>query len=465
MAAIPPLPAQLDWSYTATKGRGFSAAPPAESGSPVRSVAVLGAWHQGVVISACLADLGHSVKVATAESELGNFRDGIPPVGEPLLSELIRSNLAAGRLQFTANPSDALDGADLVYLSADTPVGVDDVPDIRPVQALARLIGRHRRGDITLIVTAQVPVGTTASLADSVVELSPAYRCDYAYVPEFLRLGTAVENFRTPDRIVVGCDEPAVARRVAAIYESFDSPIVSTSVRTAEMAKHAANAFLATSISFANEISDLCQAVGADAADVEQILKLDPRIGPRAFLSPGLGFAGGTLGREVRTLQRLGREYRVPTTLANATWRINKRRPEVIAQMLREEFETLDGCQVGVLGLTYKEGTSTLRRAISLDIVRGLASSGVRVKAWDPLANYAEVSNLPPMEICDDAYAVATESDAVVLITGWEGMDELDFGRLLGSMRGNLFIDAGNVLAEEPMEGVGFKYRTIGRRP
>ncbi len=329
----------------------------------IAEICVADTWHQGSVIAACLADAGHTVKAVANEADLSGFNRGNPPVHEPLLPELITRNLEAGRLRFTTDIGEALAGAEFAYLSVDTPVAANDIPNVRPVEKLARSIGSNRSGDLALIVTAQVPVGTTDILSRLVMEPFPNYRCDFAHVPEFLRLGNAVELFRNPDRIVIGSNEEPVAARIAAIYEPLGRPIVRTSVRTAEMAKHAANAFLATSISFANEIADLCESLGADARDVERILKLDPCIGDRAFLGPGLGFAGCTLGREVRTLQRLGHQHRVDTALVNGTWRINKRRPGIVPRRLQSALGTMEGRQVGILGPSYKAGTSTLRRA------------------------------------------------------------------------------------------------------
>ena len=230
-------------------------------------------------------------------------------------------------------------------------------------------------------------------------EHAAGHRCAVAYVPEFLRLGAAVDTFRQADRVVIGCDDSAVAERVAGLYRPLGRPIVCTDTRSAEMAKHALNAFLATSISFINEMANLCEVLDADASEVARILKLDQRIGKHAFLSPGLGFAGGTLGREVRALQKLGTARSVPTPLIDAVWQVNSARAQLITRRLTAVLGSLAGQQIGILGLTYKAGTSTLRRAISLDIIRDLVAQGAEIKAFDPLANLAEESHLPPMQM------------------------------------------------------------------
>jgi UDPglucose 6-dehydrogenase len=284
-----------------------------------------------------------------------------------------------------------------------------------------------------------------------------------AYIPEFLRLGIAVETFRQADRFVIGCNDPAIADRVAALYKPLGRPIVFTDIRSAEMAKHASNTLLATSISFINEIADLCEVVGANALEVAKIMKLDRRIGEYAFLSPGLGFAGGTLGREIRALQKIGSTYRVPTPLMDAAWQINTQRAKLISRRLSEALGHLEGQQIGILGLTYKAGTSTLRRAISLDITRDLVGQGACIKAFDPLANLTEVNKLPPMEICTDPYQVAQGSNGIVLITEWADIHSLDLRRLRKNMQGDVFLDTRNLLDPDRMAEAGFRYFGIGR--
>ncbi len=284
-----------------------------------------------------------------------------------------------------------------------------------------------------------------------------------AYVPEFLRLGTAVHNFRHPDRVVIGVKNRQVAEKIAKLYQPLKRPIVITDVRSAEMAKHASNTYLATSISFIHEIANLCEATGADALQVAKILKLDRRIGKYAFLSPGLGFAGGTLGREIRALQKIGSTHRATTPLMDAVWQINAARAQLVSRRLSAALGTLQGQEIGILGLTYKAGTSTLRRAISLDIVRDLVGQGASIRAFDPLANLVEVKDLPPMEMCADAYQVAQGSSALVLVTEWAGINSLDWRRLRGNMRGDVFLDTRNLLDPARMAEAGFRYLGIGR--
>jgi UDPglucose 6-dehydrogenase len=379
------------------------------------------------------------------------------------LPEIIQRNLEADRLRYTTDYAEGLAGAEFVFICTDTPVDANDDSDLSSIYGIAEKIGQHLCNDIVLCVTAQVPIGTSQRLAQTIQSLAPVHTCALAYIPEFLRLGIAVETFLQADRFVIGCDEPAVAARVAALYQPLGRPIVHTDVRSAEMAKHASNAFLSTSISFINEIANLCEVLDADALEVARILKLDQRIGKYAFLSPGLGFAGGTLGREIRALQKLGVAHRTPTPLLDAVWQVNAGRAQLVSRCLSAALGSLEGRQIGVLGLTYKAGTSTLRRAISLDIVRDLAGKGARVKAFDPLANLAEVGDLLPMSIYADPYQVARGSSALVLVTEWADIGSLDLHRLREQMEGDVFLDTRNLLDPGHMAEAGFRYLGIGR--
>jgi UDPglucose 6-dehydrogenase len=427
------------------------------------NICVTGIWHQGAVVSACLADLGNNVHGVCDEKTATVLNRGESPVHEPLLPEVIQRNIRDGRLRYTTSYLEGLERAEFVYICTDTPMDGNDDSDLYSIFRIAEDIGQNMRTNAILCVTAQVPIGTSEDLSKIIRNVSPIYSGGVAYVPEFLRLGTAVETFRQADRFVIGCNDPVVAERVAALYKPLSRPIVYTDIRSAEMAKHASNAFLATSISFINEIANLCEVVGANAFDVAKIMKFDQRIGPYAFLSPGLGFAGGTLGREVRALQKLGSSHHLATLLMDAVWQINAQRAPLVTRRLSSVIGALESHQIGILGLTYKAGTSTLRRAISLGIVQDLVKQGARVKAFDPLANLSEVSSLPPMKMCDDPYYVAEGSSALVLVTEWEGIHSLDFRRLRKEMKGDIFLDTRNLLNPDQMAEAGFRYFGIGR--
>jgi UDPglucose 6-dehydrogenase len=428
------------------------------------TICVAGLWHQASVVSACLADMGHQVcGVGDDKEAVASLNAAKPLVYEPELDEIIQRNLQAGRLKYTTDYGEALSGVEFAYVAIDTPVGPNDESDLSSIFDAARNIGRFASERFVLIISAQVPVGTCERVAAVVHEENPAVVFDVAYVPEFLRLGIAVDTFRNADRFVVGADDPDVTERIAALYRPLDRPIVVTNLRTAEMGKHASNSFLSTSISFINEIANLCDEVGANALQVARIMKLDRRIGKYAFLSPGLGFAGGTLGRDIRALQKLGRQHGCDTPMMDAVMAVNEARAGLVRQRLQRVYGELGGLQVGVLGLTYKPGTSTLRRSIAIEIIRDLVAQGISIRAFDPLARLDEVAELPPFEFCPDPYAAAQGSDALVLVTEWEDIRSLDLGKLRDTMQRPVFIDTRNVFTPDEMARQGFIYSGVGR--
>jgi UDPglucose 6-dehydrogenase len=409
--------------------------------------------------------MGYKVTVVGDEvSTVAALSKGNPAVHEPKLASLIRRNLKAGRLQFTCDYGQALSQAQFVFIAIDTPVDAHDEPQLQLVIEAGRKVGQFRSGDIVLCVASQVPVGTSEKLAALVQEQKHDWRCDLAYICEFLRLGEAVHTFFRADRFVIGSEEPEVAERVAELYRPLKRPMLLIGLRSAEMAKHASNTYLATAISFINEISDLCDLVGADATDVVKAMKLDRRIGPYAYLSPGLGFAGGTLGRDICALQELGRENGCRMRLMDAVMAVNRERARVVKQHLLKRYESLGGRRIGVLGLTYKPGTNTLSRSIAEEIISGLVDEGAEVRAYDPLADLGN-GNYPSNFVgSPDPYALAGGCDALVLVTGWDGILDLDWPRLRSSMRQPVFIDTRNLFDPEKMSQIGFAYSGIGRR-
>ncbi|MGO9449569.1 MAG: nucleotide sugar dehydrogenase, partial [Candidatus Binataceae bacterium] len=315
------------------------------------NICIAGLWHQAMVLGACFSDMNHTVwGVGDDEAVVAGLNRGTPPLFEPGIPAMLRRNVKAGRLRFTTDYQAALGDAEFVYISIDTPVNADDSSDLSSIFEAARNIARATVGRIILVITAQVPVGTCSLIEGVVREQNPTAQFDIAYVPEFLRLGTAVETFKRADRFVIGCDNPEVAEKIATLYRPLNRPILFTGLPSAEMGKHASNAFLANSISFINEISNLCEELGADASEVARIMKADKRIGSHAFLGPGLGFAGGTLGREIRALQKFGRENRSATPLMDAIWEVNQARPQIVRQRLEHNYTTLEGVKVGILG-------------------------------------------------------------------------------------------------------------------
>jgi UDPglucose 6-dehydrogenase len=424
-------------------------------------IAVIGSWHQSSVVSACFADMGYQVSGICDDPNIATaLNDGRAPLYEPGLDELIHTNLAAGRLAYTTSYAQGLSGVDFGFLCIDTPVGPRDDSDLRPIYAAVDQIATRADGPFILCVSAQVPIGTCDQLAKQLAGTT-RYSIPVVYVPEFLRLGTALQTFREADRFVIGSEDRQLAERVARLYQPLERPMYITSRRSAEMAKHASNAFLATSISFINQIADLCDVTGADVTEVASIMKLDSRIGTRAFLSAGVGYAGGTLGREIRALQQLGERYGLATGLLDSVAATNDLRVPRIFQRVRELDSSLMGSRIAMFGLTYKPGTSTLRRSAALELVERLAGEGATVAAYDPLVRPAD-ADVAGLELCGDALSASRGARALILVGPWIG-SLLDFRTCAASMQRPVLVDTGNYLSPDAMAEAGFTYIGVGR--
>jgi UDPglucose 6-dehydrogenase len=427
-------------------------------------VCVIGLWHLGLVTAACLADLGRTVVGFDRDPDLiDGLRRHRLPLFEPGLEELIATGMQRERLWFTADSQEALAGARHAIIAYDTKVDEQDESDLSQVIAAASLLAEHLEDGSTVVVSSQVPVGTCQRIQAAIRRGKPSRTFGIAYVPENLRLGQAIERFKKPEMIVIGSDDAAAARAANELLAGIEGPRVVVGIRTAEMIKHAVNAFLATCISFGNEMANLCDEVGADALEVARALHLDGRVGPLAPLRPGLGFAGGTLARDLKTLKKLGRRNGTGAPLIEAVLRVNERQNRVVTQKLRKVYGSLEGLTVGVLGLTYKPGTSTLRRSAALEIIGKLTAGGAAVRAHDPRVNLEELPAIPSFEFCPDPCAVADGSDALVIVTEWPEFRRLDFGAMKRSMRHAVLVDAQNMLDAGEMTRVGFRYLGVGR--
>ncbi len=427
-------------------------------------VCVIGLWHLGLVTSACLADLGRTVIGFDSDPHLiEGLRNHRLPLFEPGLEELVAKGIAEERLWFTTNPHEALAGARYAIIAHDTAVDERDESDLSQVMAAASHLARHMEDGSIVVVSSQVPVGSCERIQATIHREKPSRGFGIAYVPENLRLGRAIERFKKPDMIVIGSEDPSTVSSVNELFEGIDAPRVEVGIRTAEMTKHALNAFLATCISFANEMANLCDEVGADALDVARALHLDQRVGPAAPLRPGLGFAGGTLARDLRTLRKLGKRNGSKTPLITGVLRVNEQQSHVVTRKLAGVYGSLEGLRVGVLGLTYKPGTSTLRRSVALEIIGELTALGAAVRAHDPRANLEELPDIASFEFCPDPCAVADGSDALVIVTEWPEFRDLDFVAMKEAMRHPVLVDAQNMLNAKEMTQIGFQYLGVGR--
>jgi len=427
-------------------------------------VCVIGIWHLGSVYSACLAELGYSVVgVDRDQNRVENLNKGVPPLFEPGLGELIAKNIRLNRLIYTVDLRDAVAGASLVFIAFDTRVDEKDEVDLSEVYDTAAQIAECLEDGSIIIVSSQIPVGTCEEIKLQIRQKRPSLDFDVACVPENLRLGQAIDRFMNPERIVIGADNVNTLDRVEAFFSVMKAPKIRMNLRSAEMTKHALNAFLATSISFINEIANLCDEVGADALRVAEALRLDSRIGPKAMLKPGLGFAGGTLARDLKVLQKLGGKAGYPTRLINGVLEVNQQQNRMITGKLLKIYGSLQNLTVGVLGLTYKAGTSTLRRSASLEIIKDLTDRGAKVKAYDPKADLQETQGHREFEFCSDPFEVARGSDALVFVTDWPEFKELDFSRVKSLMKKPVVVDAQNMLDAERLIQMGFVYLGVGR--
>ncbi len=428
-------------------------------------VSVLGIWHLGAVYSACLAELGYHVIGFDKDPTLvANLNRGIPPLFEPGLAELMATQLASGRLRYSCDLADVIPGAQYIVIAYDTSVDEQDEPDLAPIIAAVEDLAGCLGDDATIVVSSQVPVGTCEALANRLRTLAPRLLFGMACVPENLRLGQAIERFLRPDFLVLGADGDQTMAKVEALYAPIQAPRVRVDLRSAEMTKHAINAYLATCISLGNELANLCDEVGADALQVTGALKLERRVSPQAPLLPGLGFAGGTLARDMKVLTNLADQHHYPAPFLNGILALNRLQNATVVHRLEKLLGSLRAKTIGVLGLTYKPGTSTLRRSAAVEIIRDILAQGACVRAYDPKADPAEMPIFPKeVTVCDDAYAVAQGAHAIVLLTPWPEFKELDLPRLRTIMEGLVFLDTANIFDPAQVTEAGFLYQGIGR--
>lgn len=419
-------------------------------------IAVLGLWHLGSVTAACCARHFQVVGLDQDGGNLERLRSGRAPLSEPGLDELIRAGLASGRLSFTSDPVAACADADVLWVTHDTPVDEDDRADVEAVLREVRAAVPALPPSALVLLSAQLPVGTCRQLEAEF----PARHGRFACSPENLRLGQAIDIFLRPDRIIAGCRDERSRAQLAALFAPFSEQIVWMSPESAEMTKHAINSFLAASITFMNEIARLCEATGADAREVERGLKSESRIGPKAYLSPGGAFAGGTLARDVVALAALGDRHGEPLEVLPAIKRSNDHHRGWALRKLRALLPDPTGRTIALLGLTYKPGTDTLRRSPALELARTLHDAGFRVRAVDPAVR-ALPTEFAFIQLCPAAEALA-DADAIVLCTPWPEFRQWDWLKLLSRLRQPLLLDAARFLEKSLADSPGLRYVAVG---
>ena len=426
------------------------------------NIAVIGLWHQGVVGAACLADLGFSVIAGDPnQAVVDGMKNGRLPVFEPGLDALVAKGLASGQLRLADDLSAAVSAADFVCLMFDTPVDDEDKSDLTGIFSVVQAIAAKLTKTAIVCVTAQVPIGTCAQLS-KILDAGAGRKVGIAYSPENLRLGQAIERFKDPALPVIGADDPVVFDRLAALFAPLSKSWRRTDVATAEMLKHALNGFLGVSICFANELGNLCDAVGANGPKIAELLRLEPRVGPKAMLMPGLGFSGGTLARDLITLRSLGDRAEIDTMLLDGAWVSNQAQNRLVVKRLRQFLGDLTGKRICVLGLTYKADTSTLRRSAAVEVVRDLVAAGARVCASDPGADPVEVAALSFISFHASPFDAAAGADALVLMTPWSTYRTIDLARLRQAMHGDILFDTARLWSADAGTAAGFRYVGIG---
>jgi UDPglucose 6-dehydrogenase len=427
-------------------------------------VCVHGLWHLGAVTAACLASRGiETVGLAETPEAAAELQAGKAPLFEPGLDALMEKGLKSGALRFTSEVAAAVSSADLVWISFDTPVDDDDVADVGYVLDRVRRTFPYLKDGAVVLVSSQVPVGSTALLEHDFAAIAKGRKVSFAYSPENLRLGDAIRVFTEPERIVIGVRSDDARKVVEPVLKPFCQTLLWTRVESAEMVKHALNSYLATCVTFTNEIASICESVAADMSEVEAALRLDPRIGKRAYVRAGSAFGGGTLARDVQFLKAIARDRDARVPVLTAVLESNDHHKGWVVRHLRRQLGVLTGKQIGVLGLAYKAGTDAIRRSVAIEVIQELVAAGADVTVFDP-----KVSTLPEplnsaVTIVGLADTVFNGSEAVVLTTEWPEFRELNFAKLIPSMKRAVLIDQNAFAAKQLADMPGLEYIIAGR--
>jgi UDPglucose 6-dehydrogenase len=431
-------------------------------------IAMIGTGYVGLVSGACFADFGHQVTCVDKDADkIAALRRGEIPIFEPGLDALVASNVKAGRLDFTTDITTPVAEADAVFIAVGTPSRRGDGhADLSYVHAATREIAGALTGFTVVITKSTVPIGTGDEVERIIGETNPKADVIVASNPEFLREGAAIRDFKHPDRIVVGTEDERARKVIAEIYRPLylnQAPIMYTGRRTAELIKYAANAFLATKITFINEIADLAERAGADVQEVARGIGLDNRIGGK-FLHAGPGFGGSCFPKDTRALVKTAQDHGVPLRIVEAVLTVNDTRKRAMARKVAAALGgNLRGRTVGVLGLTFKPNTDDMREAPSIPLITALQDLGAIVQAYDPVAMDQAKSELPDVTYCDSPYSCAANADALVIVTEWEQFRALDLPRLKNEMAQPLIVDLRNIYRPDEMAEHGFTYESIGR--
>jgi UDPglucose 6-dehydrogenase len=431
------------------------------------NICVVGSGYVGLVTGACLADFGmHVVGVDKDAAKIEALRRGKVPIYEPGLEALVKTNMDEGRLSFSTELGPAIENARAVFIAVGTPPKSDGSADLTFIREVADSIGKHLNGYKVIVTKSTVPIGTGKMIEQLVSErVGGKHRFAVVSNPEFLREGSAIEDFMHPDRVVVGTRDPEAAEILLDVYSPLvaaDVPFIITDVESAELIKYASNGFLAVKISFINEVAQLCEAWGANVEVVSKGMGLDNRIGPK-FLSAGPGFGGSCFPKDTRAVAQIAREQGLRFRIIEAVLEVNEERKEQMIAKIDSALEGIAGRTVAVLGLSFKPNTDDIRESPALPIVQGLVDGGATVRAFDPEAMEGCRPLFPTVTFCENAYDAAEGADALVIATEWNQFRKLELDRLCDTLRRPLVIDLRNLYEPEKMAAAGFEYVSIGR--
>jgi UDPglucose 6-dehydrogenase len=430
-------------------------------------IAVIGTGYVGLVTGACFAEFGVEVTcVDVDEKKIEGLKNNIMPIYEPGLDAIVEKNYKAGRLHFTTDIKSAVEQALVVFLAVGTPPKEDGSPDMSYYQQAAKDIAQAMNGYKVLVTKSTVPVGTGKWLREFVAE-NQVTKTNFGVAsnPEFLREGAAIDDFMRPDRVVVGSNEPDAIAIMKDLYRPLyliETPIVITSLEAAELIKYAANAFLATKITFINEIANLCDAIGCDVHDVARGMGMDNRIG-RKFLHPGPGYGGSCFPKDTKAFTKVGDKYGVDTSVVDAVIAANDRQRQMMLPKIEKIVGDLNGKRIGVLGLSFKPETDDMRESPATDIIKEMQKRGATVRAFDPVAMEEAKHSLPDIEYATDEYDAIKDADALVIITEWNQFRALDMEKVKSLLKAPKLVDLRNIYEPKDMAELGFEYVGVGR--
>jgi len=431
------------------------------------NICVIGTGYVGLVTGTCLAEFGMNLTcVDNDTAKIRDLNNGRVPIFEPGLEDLVRKNVAHGRLKFSTALKDVVESSLVVFIAVGTPSNKDGSSDLRYVEGVAKQIGQAMNGYKVIVLKSTVPIGTCTRVKKIIQSHQrTSVHFDIVSNPEFQREGSAIEDFLRPDRVTIGAESEQAVAIMRDIYSALylnETPFVITNLETAEMIKYASNAFLATKISFINEIANLCERVGADVHHVARAMGLDGRIG-RKFLHPGPGFGGSCFPKDTRALAAMAEEKGEKLRVIEAAIEANDRQKMRMVDKIREMVGNLKGRTIGILGLSFKPNTDDVRESAAIVIIETLQGLGARVKAYDPAAMETAGAVLKGVEFCSDPYETALDCDALVLVTEWNEFRRLDLARIKRDLKQPIFVDLRNVYDTSQMKAMGFTYCGVGR--